>query len=80
MKKSLWCSPKNYKQKKPGSSNGNVSFKGPTAYRALISCAALSFRRSIAIQRTQWRFGPGVGGNHDGLGHKFKLADGWMIS
>ncbi len=74
MKKSLWCSAENYKQKKQSSSNGNVSFKGPT------TCAALPFRRSIEIQRTQLRAGPVMGSNPDGLNCKFKLADGWMIS
>ena len=80
MKNWLLCSLKNYRRKKPSSSNGYVSFKEPTTYRAFIGRAALPFRRSIEIRRTQWRFGPAVGSNPDGLGRKFKLADGWMIS
>ena len=82
MKRWLLSSLKNYRRKEPRSSNGYVSFKGPTTYRAFIGRAALTllFRRSIEIRRTQWRFGPAVGSNPDGLGRKFKVADGWMIS
>ena len=77
MKRWLLSSLKNYRRNKLGSSNGYVGFN-----RAFIGRAALTlpFRRSIEIRRTQWRFGPAVGSNPDGLGRKFKLEDGWMIS
>ena len=51
MKRWFLSSLKNYRRKKPGSSNGYVSFKGPTTYRAFIGRAALMAQRARPLKR-----------------------------
>ena len=82
MKTWVSSSLKKCRRKKPGSSNGCVTFEGLTTHRTLIARAALTlpFLRSIEIRRTRCRPGPAAASSPGGSGRKFGLAGGWMIS